>query len=121
MIKLIITDNAWLKMFNVIKNNINNSFMLSASSGGCNGFNYNFKIITDDNYNDILKQKPIIETKNNVNVLIDPRSEFLLLGTTIDYLKQDLNKGIFEGKFVFIPDKKLAISCGCGTSFNYKN
>ena len=120
MNKIIVTNNAWIKLINIIKKSNNNSFMLSASSGGCNGFSYQFNMITDDKYNEVLKDKPVIENNQNVNVLIDPKSEFLLLGTTIDYLKQDLNKGVFEGKFVFIPDKKLANNCGCGSSFNNK-
>jgi iron-sulfur cluster assembly accessory protein len=120
MNKLIVTNSAWGKLISIIKNSNNNSFMLSATSGGCNGFNYKFKMITDDKYIELLKNKPIMERNQNVNVLIDPNSEYLLLGTTIDYLKQDLKNGIFENKFIFIPDKKLTYSCGCGSSFNYR-
>lgn len=120
MNKLIVTNNAWSKLISIIRNSNNNSFMLSATSGGCNGFNYKFKMITNDKYTEVLKNKPIMEKNHNVNVLIDPNSEYLLLGTTIDYLKQDLNKGVFESKFIFIPDKNLAYSCGCGNSFNYR-
>ena len=36
------------------------------------------------------------------------------------YKTQDLKNGIFESKFIFIPDKKLTYSCGCGTSFSYR-
>ena len=43
-----------------------------------------------------------------------------LLGTTIDYVKEDYSKNIFESKFVYIPDKDKATSCGCGVSFNPK-
>ncbi len=46
--------------------------------------------------------------------------EFLLLGTTIDYIHEDYLNGVFENKFVFIPDKTLASSCGCGISFTPK-
>jgi len=120
MNKLIVTNSAWNKLISIIKNSNNNSFMLSVISGGCNGFNYNFKMITDDKYTELLKNKPIINRNQNVNVLIDPKSEYLLLGTKIDYLKEDLNKGVFEGKFIFIPDKNIANICGCGNSFNYR-
>src|SRR6056300_634866 len=99
MNKLIVTNSAWGKLLSIIRNSNNSSFMLSATSGGCNGFNYKFKMITDDKYNEILKKNPIKEINQNVNVLIDPNSEYLLLGTTIDYLKQDLKKGVFESKF----------------------
>ena len=43
-----------------------------------------------------------------------------LLGTTINYISEDYEKGIFENKFVFTPDKKIASSCGCGISFTPK-
>jgi len=46
MNKIIVTNNAWSKLISIIKNSNNNSFMLSASSGGCNGFSYQFKMIT---------------------------------------------------------------------------
>ena len=45
-------------------------------------------------------------------------SEMLLLGTTIDYIKEDYNNQIYESKFIFTPRKELATSCGCGVSFS---
>jgi len=120
MNKIIVTNNAWSKLISIIKNSNNNSFMLSASSGGCNGFSYQFKMITDDKYKEALKENPVIEKNKGINVLIEPKNEYLLSGTTIDYLKQDLKNGIFESKFIFIPDKQLTYSCGCGTSFSYR-
>jgi len=120
MSKLIVTNSAWGKLISIIRNSNNNSFMLSATSGGCNGFNYNFRMISDNKYKELVKQKPVMENNQNVNVLIDPKSEYLLLGTTIDYLKQDLKKGVFESKFIFIPNKNIAHTCGCGNSFNYR-
>lgn len=120
MNKLIVTNSAWGKLISIIRNSNNNSFMLSATSGGCNGFNYKFKMITDDKYKEALKENPVIEKNKGINVLIEPNNEYLLSGTTIDYLKQDLKNGIFESKFIFIPDKKLTYSCGCGTSFSYR-
>lgn len=120
MSKLVVTNSAWGKLISIIRNSNNNSFMLSATSGGCNGFNYNFTMISDNKYIELVKQKALMENNQNVNVLIDPKSEYLLSGTTIDYLKQDLKKGVFESKFIFIPDKKQAHVCGCGNSFNYK-
>ena len=97
----------------------------SATSGGCNGFNYKLNILNRDEYNKILntdcyKIKPTIIIQNDTKILVDPKSEMLLLGTTIDYIKEDYSKGEFENKFVFIPDKTLASSCGCGISFTPK-
>ena len=120
MNKLIVTNNARSKLNKIIKNSNNNTFMLSAKSGGCGGFNYMFNMITDDKFKHILKKEPIFKNNNDVNIIIDPKSEFLLLGTKIDYINKNLDKGVFEGKFVFIPDERVAHSCGCGNSFNYK-
>jgi len=44
-------------------------------------------------------------SKKNIHVVMDPLSEFLLLGTTIDYTTT-----AFENKFIFMPDKELASS-----------
>ena len=65
------------------------TFLFSATSGGCNGFNYNFSLISKDEYKKIIntdcnKLKPTIIRQNNIKLLVDPKSEFLLLGTTID-------------------------------------
>ena len=56
----------------------------------------------------------------NTNIYIEPISEMYLIGTTIDYIEEDVNKGIFENKFVYKIDKNIASSCGCGISFTPK-
>jgi len=120
---IIVTQNAWKKIFEISKKNNINNFLLSASSGGCNGFNYNFKIIDLNKFNSIInnnKFKTIIINNNDKKILIDPKSEFLLNGTKIDYIFENYSKGLFENKFLFIPNKNFANSCGCGTSFSIK-
>ena len=121
-----ITDNAWGKMSEIIIKQNSKSFLLSASSGGCNGFNYEFNLLSNLEYNNFINNyegnnKPTEIKNKNTIVLIDPLSEFLLFGTTIDYVSSDYNKNIFESKFIFKPDKNLATSCGCGISFTPKN
>jgi iron-sulfur cluster assembly accessory protein len=121
---IIVTNNAWKKIEEISKTQ-KGTFLFSATSGGCNGFNYKLNILNRDEYNKILntdyyKIKPTIIIQNDTNILVDPKSEMLLLGTTIDYIKEDYSKGEFENKFVFIPDKTLASSCGCGISFTPK-
>jgi len=56
----------------------------------------------------------------DATVYVDPTSEMFLLGTTIDYIKEDYSKGQFENKFIFEVDKELLSTCGCGTSFTPK-
>jgi len=110
-----VTSNAWNKI-NDILHKSNNSFMVfSASSGGCNGFNYNLELIDDNTYNKMFKNQKVPIINNKIH--IDPLSEMYLLGTTIDYVTEDYNKGIFENKFIFTPNKEMFINCGCGKSF----
>ena len=121
-----VTDTAWKKIYQINKKQQMFRFLFSATSGGCNGFNYKLELINKKEYNEIIDTnssiiKPTILVKDNTQILVDPVSEFLLLGTTIDYVNEDYSNGIFENKFTFTPNKKLASSCGCGVSFTPKN
>ena len=109
-VPIIVTKKAWEKMFNIASKNINHNFLFSANGGGCNGFNYKLELIKNNDINE----------NNNVKLIIEPTSELLLLGTTIDYIKEDYSKNIFESKFIFTPKKDFATTCGCGVSFSLK-
>jgi iron-sulfur cluster assembly accessory protein len=113
-----VTKSAWSKMGQIIKSNTNYAFLFSISSGGCNGFNYELSTIDKNEYNDLVK--PNILEYEDIKLAVDPLAEMYLLGTTIDYVKEDYSKNIFESKFVYIPDKNMATSCGCGVSFTPK-
>ena len=123
---IIVTNTAWNQIIKISKTQKTKSFLFSATSGGCSGFNYKLNLLTDEEYENIYnthvgKIKPTIIKRDSTKILIEPMSEFLLLGTTIDYIHEDYSNGVFENKFVFIPDKTLASSCGCGISFTPKN
>jgi len=117
---IIVTDNAWTKMNKIRKNKnlTDGGFLFSATGGGCNGFNYNLHFI--ENYHSI-KNKPTIMENSNTKLIIDPLSEFYLIGTTIDFVQENYDRNIFESKFIFIPNNDFATSCGCGISFSPKN
>ena len=113
-----ITTQAFQKMNKIMKKSDNtNGFLFGVSSGGCNGFNFELKLIETKELETIKKLKPTIMKEDDVNVFIDPMSEIYLFGTTIDYIEEDYAKGIFESKFNYEIDRKLASSCGCGVSF----
>ena len=113
-----VTKNAFQKMTSIMKkSNNNNGFLFSVDSGGCNGFNFNLQLMEDKELDKIIKQKPNIIQDEKVKVYVEPLSEMYLIGTEIDYLKEDYSKGIFESKFVYNVDKKMASTCGCGISF----
>lgn len=116
-----ITNNAWNKMSLICKKSNNNNFLFSVTSGGCNGFNFNLNLLKKEDYDSIIKQKSSLLSNSEVNVYIEPLSEMYLIGTTIDYVEEDLHNCVFESKFVYKIDRNIASSCGCGISFMPKN
>ena len=117
-----ITNNAWKKLSNITKkSNANIGFLFGVTSGGCNGFNFDLKLLNNQELQKIKNKKPNILKNNDVSVYIDPVSEIYLIGTTIDYINEDYSKNIYESKFIYSIDKQLASSCGCGISFMPKN
>ena len=122
MTSIQITKNAWKKMFQILQQtNHNRGFLYSASSGGCNGFNFELNLLEKKLYNEITQKKFYTMLQNDsTKVYVDPVSEMYLLGTTIDYVSEDYSKGEFESKFKFIINKETMTSCGCGVSFSPK-
>mgnify|MGYP006150202007 FL=1 len=117
-----ITNNAWKKLNNITKkSNTNIGFLFGVTSGGCNGFNFDLKLLNNQELQKIKNKKPNILKNNDVSVYVDPTSEIYLIGTTIDYIHEDYSKNIYESKFIYSIDKELASSCGCGISFMPKN
>ena len=78
---------------------------VGVSSGGCAGMSYVMEYAKKTNPND-----EIIEDKG-VKVLIDPKAIMYLLGTEMDYKKEELSS-----TFVFKNPNETE-RCGCGESF----
>ena len=114
-----ITNNAWSKIDNILKTSKSKNLIFSVKGGGCNGFNYSLEKLSDDNKPDNIDKCFYLE-KNDNKVYLDLMSEMYLLGTTIDYQKEDFNKNIFESKFLYLVDKNKISQCGCGVSFTPK-
>ncbi len=117
-----VTKNAWNKMTKILHLTKNKyGFIYSASSGGCNGFNFELNLLSNELHDNIIKTKyHTIISDNTTKLYIDPISEIYLLGTTIDYIKEDYDNGIYESKFHFKINKEKMNSCGCGISFSLK-
>ena len=117
-----VTQSAWTKITDIMKQSNNkHGFVYSASSGGCNGFNFELNLLDTELYKSIIGNKyHTILTNEKTKLYIDPSSELYLLGTTIDYIHQNYEKGQYESKFKFDINKELATSCGCGISFSPK-
>ena len=78
---------------------------VGVESGGCAGMSYIMEYAKD-----IKPNEEVIEDKG-VKVLIDPNAVMYLLGTEMDYKKEN-----FSSKFVFINPNETE-RCGCGESF----
>ena len=78
---------------------------IGVASGGCAGMSYVMEYAKETNPND-----EIIEDKG-VTVLIDPKAIMYLLGTEMDYKKEELSS-----TFVFKNPNETE-RCGCGESF----
>src|SRR5690242_18147677 len=80
------------------------SLRVFVESGGCSGYSYGFRF-------DDAKEADASQSFEGFNLLIDPQSQALLKGSTIDY-KEDFGS---EGFAIQNPNAKK--SCGCGNSF----
>ena len=78
---------------------------VGVKSGGCAGMSYVMEYAKKTNPND-----EVIEDKG-VKVLIDPKAIMYLLGTEMDYKKEELSS-----TFVFKNPNETE-RCGCGESF----
>ncbi len=78
---------------------------IGVKSGGCAGMSYVMEYAKNSNSND-----EVIEDKG-VKVLIDPSAVMYLLGTEMDYKKDELSS-----TFVFKNPNETE-RCGCGESF----
>ena len=78
---------------------------VGVASGGCAGMSYVMEYVKKTNPND-----EVIEDKG-VKILIDPKAIMYLLGTEMDYKKEELSS-----TFVFKNPNETE-RCGCGESF----
>ena len=78
---------------------------VGVASGGCAGMSYVMEYVKKANPND-----EVIEDKG-VKVFVDPRAIIYLVGTEMDYKKEE-----FSSTFVFKNPNETE-RCGCGESF----
>ena len=102
-----LSDNAASRIKEIMSGAENNTVGLrvSVKSGGCAGMSYVMEYSKEINPND-----EVIEDKG-VKVFIDPAAVMYLLGTEMDYKKED-----FSSTFVFNNPNETE-RCGCGESF----
>ena len=109
MTKQIITlsDNAATRIKEIMSQDQQNSIgvRVGVKSGGCAGMSYIMEYTKDLNPND-----EVVEDKG-VKVFVDPAAVMYLLGTEMDYKKEELSSS-----FVFNNPNETE-RCGCGESF----
>ena len=102
-----LSDNAANRIKEIMSNNETKSVgvRVGVKSGGCAGMSYVMEYAKEINPTD-----EIIEDKG-VKVFIDPSAIMYLLGTEMDYKKEQ-----FSSTFVFKNPNETE-RCGCGESF----
>ena len=102
-----LSDNAASRIKEIMSGVESNSIgvRVAVKSGGCAGMSYVMEYSKEINSND-----EIIEDKG-VKVFIDPAAVMYLLGTEMDYKKEE-----FSSTFVFNNPNETE-RCGCGESF----
>ena len=102
-----LSDNAANRIKEIMSNNEKNSIgvRVGVKSGGCAGMSYIMEYAKEINPTD-----EIIEDKG-VKVFIDPSAVMYLLGTEMDYTKEE-----FSSSFIFKNPNETE-RCGCGESF----
>ena len=102
-----LTDNAASRIKDIMSNDETKSLgvRVGVKSGGCAGMSYIMEYAKEINPND-----EVIEDKG-VKVFIDPGAIMYLLGTEMDYKKEQ-----FSSSFIFKNPNETE-RCGCGESF----
>lgn len=78
---------------------------VGVKAGGCSGFSYTLTFEGE------ARDEDRVLERDGVRLLVDPRSEPFLKGTTLDY-----SSGLNGKGFVF-SNPNATGSCGCGSSF----
>jgi len=81
-------------------------FRVSVSGGGCSGFQYGFS------FDDTVNSDDHIIRGGEVEVLIDPMSWDLVVGSELHFAEELI------GSYFTLRNPNAASTCGCGVSFS---
>ena len=105
-----LTENAANRIKEMIQDKADTiGVRISVKRRGCNGYSYIMNYARKDDL-EIKKDEKVFQ--HGINVFVDPKAIFFLLGTEMDYMETELSS-----EFTFKnPNSKG--ECGCGESFN---
>lgn len=103
-----LTDLAVVKVRELIESESDPGLALrmAVRPGGCSGFSYEMYFDSQIDPDDI------VETFDDVKVVVDPQSAEMVRGSTLDY-----KEGLMETGFS-INNPNVSRTCGCGNSFS---
>lgn len=104
--ELAITDNAAVRITQILEQEEANYLRIGVKGGGCSGFQYVFDTAEGPEAED-----QVFEHKG-AKVVVDPMSLVYLNGTELDFVEG------LEGSFFNLRNPNVSTSCGCGNSFS---
>ncbi len=106
------TNIAKMKLSELIRRR-GKSALLYIKGGGCNGFEYKFRILETDTKPNKLDDEYKVD--DDCSLYLCNKSMMYLIGMKIDYVED-----IMGSRFDFVNDN-IQSKCGCGTSFTFKD
>lgn len=105
--QITLTDSAARRIAKILKGEPDGSMLrIAILGGGCSGFQYDYKIVTSREDDDLVLEK------DGAVVLIDEMTQQYMPGAVIDYT-EELIAAAFK-----IDNPLATANCGCGTSFS---
>ena len=104
-----ITESAKMYLLDVLSKNNETHIMFGMQGGGCAGFEYFWKLGSEEPIKD---SDEIIELSDRKVLAIDSHSLMYILGSTIDYQES------LTGSMLVVDNPQAKSSCGCGVSVN---
>lgn len=80
-------------------------FRISVDGGGCSGFQYDFKLVKEQQDDDL------VVVRDGVTMLVDGLSLLYLTGSEVDFVEE------LAGSMFVVKNPNATASCGCGSSF----
>jgi iron-sulfur cluster insertion protein len=104
---LTVTPAAAQRILKITGGDATSALRLAVNGGGCSGFQYEFKLVTDRKAEDLAFEK------DGATVLVDNVSMLYVDGSELDF------EDNLMGEAFKVNNPQAKSSCGCGTSFSF--